>query len=166
MIFVSVGTHETPFDRLLRALSAFPEEVELVVQHGTSSLRPQHATCVEFLPFETLRDYVQRADTVITHAGVGSIIVTLAEGKVPIVVPRLHEHGEHVDDHQLSLATRLAAAGFVELVHDPADLWAAVTARTTHGAPSARRGERLAQELRRYLAAQISAAGSPSIAAE
>jgi UDP-N-acetylglucosamine transferase subunit ALG13 len=155
MIFVSVGTHEVPFDRLLLALDAFPADEELIVQHGTSSLRPSGATCVDFVPFETLRDLVQRADTVITHAGVGSIIVTLGEGKIPIVVPRLHKYDEHVDDHQLSLATRLAEAGLVELVHDPADLVHAVKSRQTDGAPPAQQGGRLAEELRGYLTVQV-----------
>lgn len=156
MIFVSVGTHEVPFDRLLRALEAFPDDEELIVQYGTSSVRPSRATCMDFVPFETLRDLVQRADTVITHAGVGSIIVTLGEGKIPIVVPRLHKLGEHVDDHQLSLATRLAEAGLVELVHDPADLVQVVKSRQTDGAPPAEQGSRLAEELRGYLALQVS----------
>jgi UDP-N-acetylglucosamine transferase subunit ALG13 len=157
MIFVSVGTHEAPFDRLLRGLEDFPADVEMVVQHGHSSIRPSHADCMDFIPFETLRDLVQRADTVITHAGVGSIIVTLAEGKLPIVVPRLREYGEHVDNHQLSLATRLAEAGLVELVHDPAGLVGAVASRTANPVPPPQPGGRLAEELRGYLASQVHA---------
>ena len=50
------------------------------------------------------------ADKVVTHAGVGSILCADREGHVPLVVPRRHDLGEHVDDHQLELARALADA--------------------------------------------------------
>lgn len=39
-------------------------------------------------------------------------------GHVPIVVPRRSDLGEHVDDHQVRFATRVAAAGQVHLATD------------------------------------------------
>ena len=52
------------------------------------------------------------------HAGVGSVMISLANGKRPIVMARRREFGEHVDDHQLELARRLEASGLVTLVED------------------------------------------------
>ena len=49
---------------------------------------------------EKLTKYVDEATLVITHGGVGSIIMALEKGKKVIAVPRLHEYGEHVNDHQ------------------------------------------------------------------
>ena len=56
------------------------------------------------------------------HAGVGSIMVSLANGKRPVVMARLTELGEHVDDHQLELARRLEAGGLVALAEDADEL--------------------------------------------
>jgi UDP-N-acetylglucosamine transferase subunit ALG13 len=121
MIFVTVGTNEARFDRLLRAVESL-ETDDLVVQCGSSSLRPKNATCFDFLAFERLVEYVRSASVVVTHAGVGSIAVTLANGKRPIVVPRLQRYGEAVDDHQVALGRRLERSGLVTLVEEPAQL--------------------------------------------
>jgi UDP-N-acetylglucosamine transferase subunit ALG13 len=121
MIFVTVGTNEARFDRLLHAVESL-EFDDVVVQCGSSSFRPKNATCFDFLAFERLVEYVRSASAVVTHAGVGSIAVTLANGRRPIVVPRLQRYGEAVDDHQVALARRLERSGLVTLVEDPAQL--------------------------------------------
>ena len=121
MIFVTVGTNEARFDRLLQAVEEL-EFDDLVVQCGSSSLRPKNATCFDFLAFERLVEYVRSASVVVTHAGVGSIAVTLANGRRPVVVPRLQRYGEAVDDHQVELARRLDQSGLVTLVEEPTQL--------------------------------------------
>ncbi len=122
MIFVSVGTHEAPFDRLLRGVEQLSGRDELVVQCGQNGYRPTGATCFDFLPFDDVVRHVRSASVVITHAGVGSVAVSLANGKRPVVVPRRQELGEHVDNHQVAFAQRLASTGLVTLVDDPATL--------------------------------------------
>lgn len=119
MIFVTIGA-TAPFDRLLQALEPLTGE-ELVVQCGASP-GPKHATCVEYLPFDELGEHIRRARVVISHAGVGTIMRTLAAGKRPLVVPRRAQFGEAVDDHQVELARRLDDLGLVTLVEDPATL--------------------------------------------
>ncbi len=101
MILVTTGTNAPAFDRLLRAVEHFDNGESLVVQHGPSKLRPPGATCVDYLAFDQFVELVREARVVITHAGVGSILITLMNGKRPIVVPRLARFGEHVDDHQV-----------------------------------------------------------------
>jgi UDP-N-acetylglucosamine transferase subunit ALG13 len=54
-------------------------------------------------------------------------MVSLANGKCPVVVPRLKSFGEAVDDHQLQLGRRFAAAGLVTLVESPDGLAAALS---------------------------------------
>jgi UDP-N-acetylglucosamine transferase subunit ALG13 len=117
MIFVTTGTCE-PFDRLLRAVDALSIDEELVVQHGFSPVRPRGARCVEFLPFAELVDLVREARVVVTHAGVGTVLTALANGKRPVVVPRRAGAGDAVDDHQVEFARRVAASGLVTLVED------------------------------------------------
>ena len=118
MILVSVGASHFPFDRLLHAVDGLPTGETVIVQHGPSEVRPAGARCVPFAPLQTLADLVQEARIVVTHAGVGSILLSLANGKRPYVVPRLSAFGETVDDHQLESARRLAQAGLVTLVED------------------------------------------------
>ena len=127
MIFVTVGTTHFPFDRLLSAVATLETNEELVVQRGPSQVPVGNARVIDFLSFDELNDHVREAGTVISHAGVGSIMVALSHGKRPIVVPRLERFGEAVDDHQMQVATLLDRAGRVRAVHDLADLTRIVT---------------------------------------
>jgi UDP-N-acetylglucosamine transferase subunit ALG13 len=115
VIFVTVGTHHQPFERLLDALDSLDDE--LVVQYGPGRA-PAALHAETFMPFDAMLDRFREADTVITHAGVGSIICARREGHVPLVVPRRHELGEHVDDHQVELTRALAQRGSVVAVWD------------------------------------------------
>jgi UDP-N-acetylglucosamine transferase subunit ALG13 len=120
MIFVSVGTHEAPFNRLLRSVYALALDEPIVVQHGPSPVRSSApAVEAEYLSFDEVVGHIRRARAVVMHAGVGSVMVALANGKRPIVMARLHRFEEHVDDHQLELARRLEAHGLVTLVEGP-----------------------------------------------
>jgi UDP-N-acetylglucosamine--N-acetylmuramyl-(pentapeptide) pyrophosphoryl-undecaprenol N-acetylglucosamine transferase len=159
VIFVTLGTNEAPFDRLVRAVELLPSTEAIVVQVGASAVRPPNALCVEELPFEALAEHVRRARVVVTHAGVGSVLVALTNGKRPVVVPRRAAHGEAVDDHQVDFACRFAEAGLVTVVDDPIDLAAAVVdvpEVTAHGALGTASG--LTAELHAYMQATIAAA--------
>jgi UDP-N-acetylglucosamine transferase subunit ALG13 len=72
--------------------------------------------------------YFDEAEKVITHAGVGSILCATRAGHLPVVVPRRHDLGEHVDEHQAELTARLELRGSVIAVREIADLAAAVAA--------------------------------------
>jgi UDP-N-acetylglucosamine transferase subunit ALG13 len=137
MIFVTVGTHQQPFERLVRALAQL-DGASLVVQHGYAEPPSGVAVATAFMPFpEMLRNF-DEADTVITHAGVGSILCATNAGHVPIVVPRLKRHGEHVDDHQVQLVRELERAGRVIVVEDVDRLSAALTQVPPRRAPRER----------------------------
>jgi UDP-N-acetylglucosamine transferase subunit ALG13 len=124
VIFVTVGSSNFPFDRLLQAVDALELDDQVIVQVGVSSVRPRRATCVGYLPFCGVVEHVIAARHVVTHAGVGSILVALANDKRPLVIPRLARFAETVDDHQLDCAKRFAVAGLVTLVEDPSNLQA------------------------------------------
>jgi UDP-N-acetylglucosamine transferase subunit ALG13 len=126
MIFVSVGTHEAPFDRMLRAVYALGLDEELVVQYGPSAVRDDRAEQVDYVPFDTVVENIRNARAVVMHAGVGSVMISLANGKRPIVMARRREYGEHVDDHQVELARRMQGAGLVTFVETVDELRAAL----------------------------------------
>lgn len=121
MIFVTVGTHHQPFQRLLDALGAL-DASDLVVQYGPGSPPKGVARAAAFMPFDEMTECFREADVVLTHAGVGSILCARREGHVPLVVPRRHELGEHVDEHQAELTRAIAARGSVIAVWDTGDL--------------------------------------------
>jgi UDP-N-acetylglucosamine transferase subunit ALG13 len=122
MIFVTVGTGEQPFDRLLRSLESLWLDEPLVIQRGSSTVSPERAACFDYLPFSDMLARMQDARVVITHAGVGSVIAALTARKRPVVVPRRRCFGEAVDDHQVEFARRLADSDLVRLVDDPRNL--------------------------------------------
>ncbi|HEU4904911.1 MAG TPA: glycosyltransferase [Solirubrobacterales bacterium] len=128
MIFVTVGTHHQPFERLLGALGGL--DAELVVQYGPGRPPANAVRAEAFMPFGEMIECLREAETVITHAGVGSILCARREGHTPLVVPRRHDLGEHVDDHQAELTRALVERGSVVAVWDVDDL-----ARTVAVAP-------------------------------
>jgi UDP-N-acetylglucosamine transferase subunit ALG13 len=122
LIFVTLGTHEQQFNRLLQDVDKLPAYYERIVQYGFSTYRVSSGRCSKFFEFNEMRRLMSIASAVVTHAGVGSIVLALAAGKRPIVAPRLYQFGEHVDDHQIEIAKAFAHAGKVTLFMPGDDL--------------------------------------------
>lgn len=106
MIFVTVGTHEQAFDRLLECVDQLKEsgsiKEDVVVQTGYSNYHPVCCSWEPFFTYEEMEQYIEEAHIVITHGGPSSIFMCLERGKVPVVVPRQAKYREHVNDHQVS----------------------------------------------------------------
>ncbi|HET8734781.1 MAG TPA: glycosyltransferase [Anaeromyxobacteraceae bacterium] len=148
MIFAMTGTEVHPFPRFTRAIDELHRAgglgEEVFLQLGNSPEEPRHVPFERFLSFGEVVERVRAASVVVTHAGAGSTLVCLQQGKHPVVVPRLHRLGEMIDDHQVPFAARMAAAGLVTLVEDVAGLAAAIAAARARTGPAAavgRRGE-------------------------
>jgi UDP-N-acetylglucosamine transferase subunit ALG13 len=113
-VVVTVGSMHHPMTRLVERLNAvLPEDAEVVWQLGhTPAIPGMRASRIEeFITHDELTDLMADAHVVICHAGVGSALQAMSVGKAPILVPRLIEHGEHVDDHQEQIAKRLGGLG-------------------------------------------------------
>lgn len=108
MIFVTVGTHEQPFDRLVQKVDELKRDgilqEEVFIQTGFSTYEPKYCQWSKLIPYEEMEAYVRQARIVITHGGPASFLMPLQIGKTPIVVPRQKQFGEHVNDHQLDFA--------------------------------------------------------------
>jgi UDP-N-acetylglucosamine transferase subunit ALG13 len=161
MILVTTGISGAPFDRLLHALEQIQTDESIFVQHGPSRVRPTGATCAAFLPFGRLNELVAASSTVITHAGAGSVLVALAHGKRPIVVPRLPQYSEVVDDHQLVFARHLAQTNVVTLVEDLSGLQRAVAGNAPTQPDQAAHESALVRELYMYLHSLRATAAEP-----
>jgi beta-1,4-N-acetylglucosaminyltransferase len=151
VIFVTVGTHAQGFDRLLGALGPLAALDELVVQHGPGPVPSEAAVTARFLPARDVARYVEQARAVVSHAGVGTLIIAWRAGHVPVVVPRLHALGEHVDDHQVELVQALEARGEVIGIWDVADLAAAVRSVPPRRPPRAASRKEIQESVRRAL---------------
>jgi UDP-N-acetylglucosamine transferase subunit ALG13 len=128
MIVVTTGTNEWAFDRLVRAAAAIDGDEPLFVQYGSSREPQGRGEWVDFTAFDELEARMRQARVVVSHAGVGSIMLARRCGHRPVVLPRLGRLGEAVDDHQVDLGRRLHASGLVTLVENEGDLIAAVRA--------------------------------------
>lgn len=112
MIFVTVGTHEQPFNRLIEYIDKMKQEgkiwEDVVMQTGFSTYEPQSCIWDKLIPYEQMEKNVAEARIVITHGGPASFLMPLRIGKIPIVVPRQHQFDEHVNDHQVEFAENVA----------------------------------------------------------
>ena len=104
MILVLLGTQNNDFHRLLDEIEKNIENEnineEVIVQAGFTKYKSDKMHIFDLKPKEVIDNLVDEADFVITHGGVGSILMAIKKDKKVIAVPRLAEFNEHVNDHQ------------------------------------------------------------------
>ena len=113
MIFVTVGTHEQGFDRLIKEIDRLKEigviKDNVIIQKGYTKYEPQYCETYDLIDYEKMQQYLNEARIVITHGGPASFVAPLAIGKTPIVVPRQKAFDEHVNDHQVDFVKQVVA---------------------------------------------------------
>ncbi len=127
MIFVTVGTHEQPFNRLIKYIDDVKKNnliaEDFTIQTGYSTYIPQYCLWQKLYPYQAMIQNIQEAHIVITHGGPSSFLMALQMGKIPIVIPRQKQFGEHVNDHQLTFCRAVKERnGNIILVEDIAEL--------------------------------------------
>ncbi len=123
MIFVTVGTHEQPFNRLVEYIDNLKKDgvikEDVTIQTGYSTYEPKYCTWKKLFPYQEMVRLVSEARIVITHGGPSSFIMPLQIGKTPIVVPRQKKYNEHVNDHQVAFSKAVAERmGTIIVVED------------------------------------------------
>ena len=112
MIFVTVGTHEQPFNRLVKAVDDLKRDgvitEDVIIQTCFSTYEPKYCHWSKLIPYKQMIENVKNARIVITHGGPASFIMPLQIGKTPIVVPRQHKFNEHINDHQVEFARNVS----------------------------------------------------------
>ena len=122
MILVLLGTQNNDFHRLLdeveRNIKKGNIKDKVIVQAGFTKYKSSNMKIFSLIPKDELKKYVKEADLIITHAGVGSIEMSLEEGKKVIVVPRKKKYGEHVNNHQQDITKEFNKRGWIIGIDD------------------------------------------------
>ena len=131
MIFVSLGTQDKPFNRIIDYVISLKENLKelqsekIIIQLGQTKLLKsdnkriknlENVIIYDMLKPEKMKDIIKDSDIIITHAGVGTIMECLEMGKEIIVVPRKAENLEHVNNHQEEIAFEMEQKGFLTKV--------------------------------------------------
>ena len=124
VIFVVTGTQE-PFDRLLSILDKWggnQNTYSIIAQTARSEMNFNHMTCFDYLEPDIFNEYFINADIIIGHAGMGTIIQALENGKKLVVFPRLVKYNEHRNDHQLHTVKGFDKLGIINVAYNENEL--------------------------------------------
>lgn len=105
-IFLTVGS-QMPFDRLVSAAdewAANHPEATIFGQIGDSAFVARSMEVVAALSPEAFSTQVQRADIVLAHAGMGTVLTAMDRGKPMVLMPRSAALRETRNDHQIGTA--------------------------------------------------------------
>lgn len=124
VIFITVGTDQS-FDRMLRVIDAWARENnrrDVFAQVGVGAWKPSYMDSVDFLEPREFKRRFDEASLIISHAGMGTILSALLQGKPILVMPKLASLGEHRNEHQTATARRMMEMGKVNVAFDEAEL--------------------------------------------
>lgn len=156
MIFVTVGTHEQPFDRLIKEVDLLKKnniiKDDVFIQTGYSTYIPQYCSHKKLLRYEEMNNKAKESNIIITHGGPASIMLSLQYGKVPLVVAREKKYNEHVNNHQLDFCDFLTQRSQnITWVRDVKDLSTAIFNSSLHDFNFTSNNLRFNQELERIV---------------
>lgn len=126
MIFVSIGTHYQPFDRLIKMVDDLARwqiiNEYTFIQIGYTKYMPRYCAFAPMIRFQEMQHYTKNARIIICHGAPASIVQALRCHKTPIVVPRTKKFHEHVTDHQVIFTKQMAKMGLIIPVYEIKEL--------------------------------------------
>ena len=125
MILVTLGTQDKQFKRLLKAIDKAVEDKvikdEVIVQAGFTKYQSKNMEVFDLIPIDEFNKLIKKANLVITHGGVGSILTGLINHKKVIAIPRLKKYDEHESDHQKQIVDSFYSEGYILKIDDTKD---------------------------------------------
>ena len=122
MIFVTLGTQDKTFERLLIAIDKAIEKGEItdrvVVQAGNTKYESKNMEIFDLISPDEFNKLVDECDLLITHGGTGSILSAIKKGKKVIAAARLKKYKEHVNDHQKQIIKEFEKEGYLVELKD------------------------------------------------
>lgn len=126
MVFVTLGTNDESFERLLKAIDKAIDKGlikdKVVVQAGCTKYESKNMEIMDLVPREKFDELIKKCDLLITHGGVGSILTGVNNDKKVIAVARLAKYKEHGNDHQLQIVENFGKLGYIIPVTNVDDL--------------------------------------------
>lgn len=129
MIFVTLGTTNFPFDRLLEGVDVAIESLnlreKLVVQAKVSNYKFRHkkTKIIKVTDYGGIISYLKKSRIVITHGGSATVYLSLKYCRNrPLIIPRSKKYREHVDDHQIYFVQFLKKRNFGEIILEQKNL--------------------------------------------
>jgi UDP-N-acetylglucosamine transferase subunit ALG13 len=160
MLFVTVGTDQ-PFDRLVKVVDAWARannRRDVFAQIGVGGWRPEFIPYAEFLDPVEFKQRFASADCILGHAGMGTILSALHQGKPILVMPKRASLGEHRNEHQLATARRFQEVAGVQVAFDEAELVTKLDKLGGFGQPtkiSSHASESLITALRAFIGEEV-----------
>lgn len=117
MIFVSLGTNDKDFSRLLIEIDRLIDngviKDKVIVQSGFTKYSSSNMEIIDLMSMEEFSNNIKKCDLLITHGGVGTILDGIKCGKKIIAFPRLNKYHEHVNDHQVQIIDEFYKNGYI-----------------------------------------------------
>ena len=123
MIFVTVGS-QLPFDRLIRAVDKWcvsspgSEVFGQIGGDAKTAYFPKNFDWTHHMSPDECDELTAKAELVVAHAGMGSIINALSHSKPILVLPRKAELFEHRNDHQIATVKKFSNHTNIHVAHD------------------------------------------------
>ena len=122
MIFVTLGTQDKEFTRLLEAIDREIEngtiKDKVVVQAGLTKYESKNMEIFDLIPQDKFDEYIKKSDLIITHGGAGSILTAVKNNKKIIAAARLERYNEHTNDHQKQIVKEFSEQGYIMELRD------------------------------------------------
>ena len=117
MIFVTLGTNDKSFKRLLKE---FDKQIELgnikekvIVQSGFTKYKSNNMKIIDLMNMDEFKKNIEKCSILVTHGGVGTILDGIKLEKKIIAFPRLSKYQEHVNDHQIEIIDEFVKEGYI-----------------------------------------------------
>lgn len=123
MILLTVGT-QLPFDRFVRIVDdlapSLPQPV--FAQIGRGRYRPVNMEYRDFVPPVDFDALLERCTLIVSHAGIGTVVMAQRHLKPLILFPRSGALSEHRNEHQRDTAQALQGRRGIHVARDAAEL--------------------------------------------
>ncbi len=108
------------FDRLIKKMDEISNLIDekVILQIGKTEYKPKYASYFNFINEKKFIELVNKTNLIVSHAGVGTILTAQNFKKQIIIVPRMKELNEHVDNHQVEIAKKFQEELGFHVVYD------------------------------------------------
>jgi len=120
MIFLTVGTQDKQFLRLLKIVdNAIKKGVvkdEVIAQIGHTKFESNNIKTYKFMSDKRLNEFIEKADLIVTHGGVGFLTTALMKKKKVFAIARTKQYKEHINDHQMQIVDKFYKLKYIKKI--------------------------------------------------